>query len=92
MTLFMTLFSIFKNGRAGLPSPPSFTPVSVTEYALISLNMPNCPSNGLINCSDYARTMNIHNDLTYLTCLKVGLFFLYIFKSMRYLHDIQLAM
>ena len=44
-------FSIFKNGRGGLPSPrppfpqpppprPSCTAVSVSEYASISLNMP----------------------------------------------------
>ena len=35
-----TLFSIFKNVRGELLSPPSCAPEYVVEYALISLNMP----------------------------------------------------
>ena len=38
-----TLFSIFKKGRGDLPSSPSWAPVSVTEYASISLNMLKYP-------------------------------------------------
>ena len=37
------LLSIFKKGREGLPPHPSYTPVNVAEYALISLNMPKYP-------------------------------------------------
>ena len=37
------LYSISKKGREGLPSPPSCTPVSLSEYASISLNISECP-------------------------------------------------
>ena len=36
-------FWIFKKGRGDLPAPPSYEPVSVAEYASISLNMPKYP-------------------------------------------------
>ena len=38
--------------------------LSMTEYCSVSLNM---PENGWINCSDYARVLNILPHLRYLT-------------------------
>ena len=38
-----TLFLIFEKDRGGLPLLPSYAPVSVAEYASISLNMPKYP-------------------------------------------------
>ena len=42
--------------------PPSCTSVSVAEYALISLNV-RILKNASINCSDYARDLNIPDHL-----------------------------
>ena len=50
-------FSQKGQGRPSL-SHPSCAPVSVTEYASISLNMHKYPWNW-INCSDYARVLNM---------------------------------
>ena len=62
-------FSILKKGRGGLLSlsPPPFlfpicAPVSVTEYASISLK--NILAKSWINCSDYVKTLNMHDHLT----------------------------
>ena len=36
----------------------------VAEYASVSLNMPKYPENAWINCSDYARALDMHDHLT----------------------------
>ena len=61
-----TLFSIFKKGRRGLPSPLSCAPVSgvwlnMHQYSWMCANI---LENFWINCSDYAKSLKITDHLT----------------------------
>ena len=62
-----TLFIIFKKGREVSPLPTSCIPgvwLNVHLHTWISLNI---LENAWINCSDYARALNINDHLTCLT-------------------------
>ena len=60
-------FWLSKQGGGGLPPPPSSAPVSVAENVSVSPNIPKCPENAWINCSDYARTLYMPDQRTCLT-------------------------
>ena len=53
-----------RKGQGKPPLSPSCTPVNVAEYVPISVNI---LENAWINCSDYARALNMHDHLTCFT-------------------------
>ena len=46
-----------------IPSSSICTPVKMAEYASISLNMSKYPANASINCTNYARVLNMHDTV-----------------------------
>ena len=61
------LFRFSKKGRGSLPLQPYCMSLNVGEYASISLNISNILENAWINCSNYARALNMLDHLTCLT-------------------------
>ena len=53
----------FRKRQGRLHLSPSCPLVNVAEYTSVSLNIPNILENAWINCSDYARTLNLHDHL-----------------------------
>ena len=62
-----TLFLIFQKGRGGFPTVHSYVPLNVVEYASISWICLNILENAWINFSDYAKTLNMPDYLTFST-------------------------